>query len=191
MSSSRTITGFSSSLLPAKSLTQCFALSRSPIIILIELNFTEQAKFQRLHALIRKTLLERIKAWRRRLSGDPCSQLGRRQTKGSMDSFAFVLHKYASWVAELVSLSMSNGHWVCFPVGHSGADKQIPTPERRLFICPGCVETPRIWLSKRPWTGPSLRPGHCQPLPHAQPPPRHWQACLRCGNFQQGPVDRA
>ena len=62
MSSSRTITRFFSSLLPAKSLTRCFALSRSPIIILIELNFTEQAKFQRLHALIRKTLLERIKA---------------------------------------------------------------------------------------------------------------------------------
>ena len=117
MSSSRTITRFFSSLLPSKSLTQCFVLSRSTVIIFIELNFTEQATFQRLRALIRKTLLERIKAWRRRLSGDPCSQLGRRQTKGSMDSFAFVLHKYASWVAE------------CFQVGRSGSDKQIPTPK--------------------------------------------------------------
>ena len=191
MSSSRTITRVFSSLLLAKILTWCFALSRSSIIIFIELNFTEQAKFQRLHALIRKTLLERIKAWRRRLSGDPCSQLGRRQTKGSMGSFAFALHKYASWVAELVSLSMSNGNWLCFQVGHSGSDEQFPNPRRRLFICPGYGETPRIWMSKRPWTGPSLRPGHCQPLPHAQPPPSTWQAWLRCGNFQQGPVDRA
>lgn len=43
----------------------------------IPLNFAEQAKFQRLHVLIRKTLLERIKAGRRSLSGDPGSQLGR------------------------------------------------------------------------------------------------------------------
>lgn len=189
MSSSRTITRFFS-LLPSKSLTQCFVLSRSTVIIFIELNFTEQATFQRLRALIRKTLLERIKAWRRRLSGDPCSQLGRRQTKGSMDSFAFVLHKYASWVAELVSLSMSNGNGLfssrTFRIWQTDSH-----PERRLFICTGYGETPRIWLSKRPWAGHSRCPGHCQPLPHAQPPPRPWQACLRCGSFQQGPVDRA
>lgn len=161
---------FPPSLHSPRSPTQCFAL-RSSVNIFIELNFPEQAEFQRLHVLIRKTLLERIKglgaAFVRRPRFPAWQDIDKRFN--GLICILFRINMQAEWLSWCLLECQMAADCVFKYDTQDLTNGQIPTRKKILPL-------PWLWgdsptLSKCVLIGSSLCPGHGRPLAPRSPPP--------------------